>query len=168
MHTDQARQIIAAHDTVDRCLANLRNAGAMTADDPKSQELLERAGDSYAVGVGNLLALQAEVGVFPEFGERGSVGDPGLPGEPGPDGEAGSPPPVFESGKAVYLVGEGNTGAGFVSEHQKVAPDGMVAVRLTTAATYSGDDHAEGSTITVPAADVSLEPAPSDPGVPTT
>lgn len=48
MNTDQARRLITLHDNADRALANLRNAGAMSTDDPRATELLEEAGDAYA------------------------------------------------------------------------------------------------------------------------
>lgn len=48
MNTDQARRVITLHDNADRALANLRNAGAMSIDDPRATEMLESAGDAYA------------------------------------------------------------------------------------------------------------------------
>lgn len=51
METAMARKMIDAEATVDRAKRNLTNAGAMHADDPKAVELLERAGDSYAVAL---------------------------------------------------------------------------------------------------------------------
>lgn len=51
MNTDQARRIIALHDNAERALANLRNAGAMSTDDPRATEMLESAGDAYAEAI---------------------------------------------------------------------------------------------------------------------
>lgn len=60
MQTDQARRIIALHDQHDRALANLRNAAAMSTDDPRATELLEEAGDAYAEATANLARGSAE------------------------------------------------------------------------------------------------------------
>jgi hypothetical protein len=48
MQTEQARAILAAHDAHDAALRNLRNAASMSADDSRSTEMLESAGDEYA------------------------------------------------------------------------------------------------------------------------
>lgn len=58
MNTEQARRIIALHNNHDRALANLRNAGAMSTDDPRAIELLESAGDAYAASLADLLTEQ--------------------------------------------------------------------------------------------------------------
>lgn len=59
MDTEQARQLITLHDNADRALANLRNAGAMSTDDPRATELLEGAGDAYAQSIAALWAEQS-------------------------------------------------------------------------------------------------------------
>ena len=61
MKTDQARAILAAADNRDRALANLRNAAAMSTDDPRATEMLESAGDAYVAAV-----LEAAVQTQPD------------------------------------------------------------------------------------------------------
>jgi len=63
VNTDQARRLIALHENYDRALLNLRNAEAMAGDDPRSAELLEEAGDSYAGALAELVREQAGVAV---------------------------------------------------------------------------------------------------------
>ena len=102
MNTEQARSIIAAEDARDRALANIRNAGAMSTDDPRATELLEEAGDAYAVATANLeeaksgaiaAARRGEMAeVPPEAGSNGDVGQPG-PAAPGAEAPTGSAPP---------------------------------------------------------------------------
>lgn len=51
MDTKQSRSILAAIEAKARAETNLRNAAAMASDDPRSTELLESAGDTYAEAV---------------------------------------------------------------------------------------------------------------------
>lgn len=59
MDTEQARQLITLHDNADRALLNLRNAGAMSSDDPRATELLETAGDAYAESIKAIWGAQS-------------------------------------------------------------------------------------------------------------
>lgn len=61
MNTDQARRLVALHDNYDRALGNLRNANAMSSDDPRATELLEEAGDAYAGALAALVSDQEVV-----------------------------------------------------------------------------------------------------------
>lgn len=95
MHTDQARRIITLHDNADRALANLRNAGAMSTDDPRAAEMLESAGDAYAESIAALCAEEAEIiGEYRADRQATVVESPG-PGQPAPSapGAEGSPAP---------------------------------------------------------------------------
>jgi hypothetical protein len=65
MNTDQARRIITLHDNAERALANLRNAGAMSTDDPRATEMLESAGGAYLGAIASLHAEEAElIGIY--------------------------------------------------------------------------------------------------------
>lgn len=59
MDTEQARSIVAQHDTKNRALLNLRNAAAMSSDDPRATEMLENAGDAYAAAQTKLAEVNA-------------------------------------------------------------------------------------------------------------
>jgi hypothetical protein len=62
MDTEQARAILRANEVKARALLNLENAARMSTDDPRFKELLEEAGDAYAVACVDLaLADQAAV-----------------------------------------------------------------------------------------------------------
>lgn len=67
MDTDQARALLNANNGKVRALRNLENAAAMASDDPRSTELLESAGDSYAEAMVELYRLDADA---VEHGER--------------------------------------------------------------------------------------------------
>lgn len=61
MNIDKARRLITLHDNADRALSNLRNAGAMSTDDPRATELLEEAGDAYAEALVALTETQDSI-----------------------------------------------------------------------------------------------------------
>lgn len=84
MHTDQARRLITLHDNLDRSLLNLRNAGAMSTDDPRATELLEEAGDAYAESLVALFSEQVPIRTAHSGGEV-------IPTTPPADGD---PPPL--------------------------------------------------------------------------
>lgn len=98
MDTQRARDITAAHDAQDRSVANLRNAVAMSADDPRATQLLEEAGDAYAVSTKRLLELQVDTietidaaALAAEQAATGPVGSgEGPTGVPGPSGPSGA------------------------------------------------------------------------------
>lgn len=106
MDTDQARALLAANLAKRRALVNLENAAAMASDDPRSTELLETAGDTYAEALATLrnADLEAVPILMPDAtlvthgrGELGPIQDrPGDPEGPlsGPgQGDQGQPPP---------------------------------------------------------------------------
>lgn len=145
MHTDKAREIIAAHATVDRALANLRNAGAMTTDDPKAQELLERAGDSYASAYAALYCLQVEVVdvVTPVEAEQATE-------NPDPFG-------VFALDSVVWITGDGY-GHGYVQASTENLAEGHVAVRFEEDGKWRGQPVPKGAVVSIPATELAKDP----------
>lgn len=148
MDTTQARRIITLHDNADRALANLRNAGSMMTDDPRAPQLLEEAGDAYAEAFAALFTGQERV-CHPLLKAVVTPTDPS------------AAPPVDDGplapGKGVSINEGAGSGAGFVEADVEGIAEGNVAVRLTTAGAFRGEQFPEGATISVPVA--SLVPA---------
>lgn len=144
MDTEQARRLITLHDNADRALLNLRNAGAMSTDDPRARQLLEEAGDAYAESHAVLLAEQERV-CHPllKMPATGPESHPGPTGVPGPD-DWSAP------GKGVQIIPGEGSGAGFVEANVEGIADGNVAVRLTTPGALRGEQFPEGATVSVP------------------
>lgn len=152
MDQTQARHLVQLHDLADRALANLRNANAMAVDDPRAAELLEEAGDAYAESITALDDEQRAVIAARQRGDLTPVAD--LPADAEPAASAnGRSGPEFAPGTAAWIVTEG-TGTGFVADRDDVT-EGFVPLRLTSDATYKGDNYPEGATIAVAVSDLS-------------
>lgn len=154
MDTEQSRRLITLHDNADRAVLNLRNAGAMSTDDPRATELLEEAGDAYAEAFTALFTEQERVchpllKASSVTGPESHAGPTGVPGQP--EG--------FEPGKAAWIVKDGH-GAGFIEARGDMT-EGFLPVRLTTDAHFRDQDFPEGATIAVAVDCLSLE-APAD------
>lgn len=80
MQTEQSRAILAAVEARDRAVNNLRNAVAMSVDDPRAKQLLEEAGDSYAAAVERLEGIdRSVVGPRADLFAVTSIAPPGDP-----------------------------------------------------------------------------------------
>lgn len=153
MNTDQARRLITLHDNADRALANLRNAGAMSSDDPRATEMLESAGDAYAEATKHLAHGSAEA--FESALEAAVASE--KPVEPGPPTQPSGSAPGAEDSQLVQIVPGEGSGAGFVEANVEGIAEGNVAVRLTTAGVFRGEQFPEGATISVPVKALTLE-----------
>jgi len=110
MDTEQGRAIVAAHDNFDRALANIRNAVAMSTDDPRATELLESAGDAYAEAAANLDAVQSAV--LPSRGEVVAIAPDPEPAAPaGPGGKAPGAEEPASNGASQQGASTGGTAA---------------------------------------------------------
>lgn len=166
MRTDQAQRLVTLHDNADRALANLRNAAAMSREDPRATELLEEGGDAYAETLVALTEAQdaiIDASAPPEGGLLDSE-------DRAREAAAGvGYPEGYEPGKAAWIVGgdadDGNFGAGIIVDGVGGVVEGNVALRLTAPAKFRGQEFPEGATISVPTTTLTLEQPEGAPSV---
>jgi hypothetical protein len=153
MDTEQARDTLAAIDNYDRAVANLRNAAAMAADDTRATLMLEEAGEMYGVASAKLVAARqaAVAAANPSFGLTPAAA------EQADDTaaiqakvDAARAGKTRDPGIALYIVKDGH-GAGFVApERPDWADQDRTVIRLTTDATFRGQDYPAGQDVAIP------------------